>query len=147
MADVPVLVTDLGDHREHLDRRPLQPGGAPQRSPVHPRQPVRGRGTGRGERLAALLAHHLPPAAPRVRDHPAPGPGLHAQGLRHHLDHDQGRPGGRVHHLRHLVLPARLRQPAARLRPRSGRRQPARRRRPGVRPRLHPGPAKADAVM
>ncbi|CAM5593007.1 hypothetical protein SGRIM119S_06325 [Streptomyces griseorubiginosus] len=38
-----------------------------------------------------LLAHHLPAAAPGLRDHAAAGPRLHAQGLRHHLDHDQGR--------------------------------------------------------
>ena len=35
---------------------------------------------------------------------------LHAQGVRHHLDHDQGRPGRLVHDVRDLVLPARLRQ-------------------------------------
>ena len=45
------------------------------------------------ERLAAVLADHLPAAAAGLGDHAAARPRLHAQGVRHHLDHDQGRPG------------------------------------------------------
>ena len=63
-----------------------------------PGRPVRGGRARRRDRLAAVLAGHLPAAAPGLRDHPAARPGLHAQGLRHHLDHDQGRPGRLLHH-------------------------------------------------
>ena len=45
------------------------------------------------ERLAAVPPRHLAAAAARLRDHAAARAGLHAQGLRHHLDHDAGRPG------------------------------------------------------
>ena len=40
-----------------------------------------------------VLADHLPAAAPGHRDHPAAGLRLHAQGGRHHLDHDLRGPG------------------------------------------------------
>ena len=93
LAHLAALVAGLGDHREHLDRHPVQPRRPLQRPAGHPRRPLRGRRPRRRERLAAVLAHHLPAAAPGLGDHPAARPGLHAQGLRHHLDHDQGRPG------------------------------------------------------
>ncbi len=41
------------------------------------------------------------------------GPRLHPEGLRHHLDHDPGRPGRRLDHVRHLVVPARIRRRVA----------------------------------
>ena len=43
--------------------------------------------------LADVLAHHLPPAAPRLGDHDPARPRLHAEGVRHHLDHDPRRAG------------------------------------------------------
>src|SRR5690606_21504046 len=83
------------------------------------------RGAGRRERLAAVPAHHVPAAAPGVGDHAAARADLHAQGRRHHLDHDAGRARGRLDHAGHLVLPGGVRHRAARLLPRGGGRQPA----------------------
>ncbi len=93
----------------------------------------------RRQRLAAVLADHLPAAAPGVRHHPAARPRLHAEGVRHHLDHDQRRSGHRVDHARDLVLSARLRVAAARLQLRRDRRQRADPHRGGLRARVHPG--------
>ena len=50
--------------------------------------PLRGRVARRRQRLAELLADHLPAAAAGLRDHPAARLHLHAEGVRHHLDHD-----------------------------------------------------------
>ncbi len=57
-----------------------------------------------------FLAHHLPAAAPGVGDHAAARLRLHAQGVRHHLDHDARRARRLVGDVRDLVVPARLRQ-------------------------------------
>ena len=38
LADLAALVAGLGDHREHLDRHPVQPGRALQRPAEHPRR-------------------------------------------------------------------------------------------------------------
>ena len=78
--------------------------------------------------LAAVLAHHLPAAASGLGDHAAARPRLHAQGLRHHLDHDARRPRQLLDHLRDLVVPARLRRRLARAEPGGGGGQPAHRR-------------------
>ena len=102
----------------------------------------------RRDRLAAVLADHLPAAAPGLGDHPAARPGLHAEGLRHHLDHD----ARAARSTRRRPSPPGPTGSASATRcPRSG---------PGaavgnlliimalrLRPHLHPGPAKAAAVM
>ena len=54
--------------------------------------------------------------------------------VRHHLDHDEGRPGDVVDDVRHLVLPARLRQRCCPTSARRRGRQPADHHRPGLRP-------------
>ena len=60
--------------------------------------------------LADVLAHHLPAASTRLGDHDPARARLHAEGLRHHLDHDPRRPRQRIDHVRDLVVPARLRR-------------------------------------
>ncbi|MEK8107124.1 ABC transporter permease subunit [Micromonospora sp. M12] len=80
-------------------------------------------------------------------DHAAPGADLHAEGLRHHLDHDEGWPDRLLRHARHLVVPARFRQSAARVRSGRGHRQPAHRAGSDRRPPLHPDRAEAAAAM
>ncbi len=49
LAHLAALGADLGHHRQHLDRHPVQPGHPPQRPAEHPHRAVRGRGAGRGD--------------------------------------------------------------------------------------------------
>ena len=53
LADLAALGAGLGDHREHLDRHPVQPGGALQRPAGDPRRPVRGGRARRRERAGS----------------------------------------------------------------------------------------------
>src|SRR5690606_32269865 len=125
LADLAGHLAAGGHDRQHLARHPVQPGHSVRGTAEHPGHPVRCRGAGRRERLAAVLEHHVPAAAPGLGDHAAARADLHAQGRRHHLDHDEGRARGRLDDAGHLVLPRGVRHRAARLLPRGGGRQPA----------------------
>ena len=140
LAHLAALVADLGDHRQHLDRHPVQPGDPLQRPAEHPRRtstrPPPSTARTPGSRSGASPSR----CCARSRRSRCCSGCLHAEGLRHHLDHDARAARRLVHDLRHLVLPARLRQRRlGRLEyPRRGRRQPADRHRAGLRPGLHP---------
>src|SRR4051794_1516316 len=125
LAHLPAVEPDLGHLREHLDRHPLQSGGPAQRPAGDPGGDPRSRRDRRRECLAAVLAGDVPAPAAGVGHHAVARPGVHAEGLRHHLDHDKGRPGRLLDDADHLVLPQELRVPAPAVRPRGGDQQPA----------------------
>src|SRR5690606_11694369 len=147
LADLPGLGADLRHHRQHLARYPVQPGDPLRGAAEHQQGPLRGGRAGRRDRLAAVLADHVPAAAARIGRDAAPRVDLHAQGRRRHLDHDHRRPGQLVDHGGDLVVPRGLRhRPAGVLARRHGR-QPAHRHRAGLRVRSSVPPATAGADM
>ena len=110
----PHLVAGVGDHRQHLDRHPVQPGGALQRPAGHPGglyEAAALDGANAWQRFWRVTFPLLRPVSAITL----------LLGLVYTLKvfdiiwiMTKGGPSRLLDHLRHLVLPAGLRQPAAR---------------------------------
>ena len=147
LADLAVLVAGLGDHRQHLDRRPVQPGRPLQRPAVHPRRactrppPSTARAPGSGSGASPSRCCARSPRSPCC------------SGLVYTLKvfdiiwiMTKGGPADSSTTFATWSYQLGFGNLLPALRPRRGGRQPAGRRRPGLRPGLRPRPAKAGSV-